>query len=498
MIVVADWNMEPQELATTGLLDLLGVDTVTPRGVQSTCYSGRMLDYALVSRPLLPAAQVSIDPSTPWKAHSPIAIEVSRSPMSIQVRSLVVPSRFDLTVAPNAQGTWTPRGAALPIFVGGFGHRQANVFVLGDSFAESMLVGSTYSAWSEASEHWLLWAYGHSHTGRAQCKGQRQLPELGRAQCKGQRQLPEPGPPARAHEGRGQFLALRWTPLAHWSDSGLAGAVTRRARLWVAIESRLIDYCRLPRAGSQPVIIQSYLCSVASCLEFDLVECSFDDRLGMRLWALRLRDLPSLSPNVLKGIIVEARQQARAADRAHNSSVAARVRAWATDAVLGSCKAAHAYLGKADTGSVLAPAEDRQRPGLLFFDPDVACQARRDQWALLWQRDRNEVFFFSSFLAELRSVAKWQQHRLQPIDDWEAQGAIDRLRNSRGLGCDHWSPQELKALPPNAIAALSCLYRECESLVAIPAQVVLNIMCLLPKPSGGERAIVLQALWLVV
>ena len=33
MIVVADWNMEPQELATTGLLDLLGVDIVTPRGV---------------------------------------------------------------------------------------------------------------------------------------------------------------------------------------------------------------------------------------------------------------------------------------------------------------------------------------------------------------------------------------------------------------------------------------------------------------------------------
>ena len=87
---------------------------------------------------------------------------------------------------------------------------------------------------------------------------------------------------------------------------------------------------------------------------------------------------------------------------------------------------------------------------------------------------------------------------LQPIDDWEAQGAIDRLRNSRGLGCDHWSPQELKALSPNAIAALSCLYRECESLVAIPAQVMFNIMCLLPKPSGGERAIVLQALWHVV
>ena len=95
-------------------------------------------------------------------------------------------------------------------------------------------------------------------------------------------------------------------------------------------------------------------------------------------------------------------------------------------------------------------------------------------------------------------MAKWQQHRLQPLGDWEVQGAIGRLRNSRGLGCDRWSPQELKALPSDAIASLSCLYRECESLVAIPAQIMLNIMCLLPNPPGGERAIVLRALWRVV
>ena len=291
-----------------------------------------MLDYAIVSRPLIPAVQISVDLSTPWRAHNSLAIEVSRSPMSIQVRSLVVPSKFDLPVAPNAQGAWTPRGAALPTFVGrGLDTARQMFPALGDNIVESMLVGSKYPAWSEASEHWLLGAYGHFHTGRAQCKGQRQLPELGRAQCKGQlqlpepgraqckgqrqlpepgraqckgqRQFPEPGPPTGADEGRGQLPAFRWIPLAHWSDSGLAGAVTRRARIWAAIESKLIDYYRLPRASSQSVIIQSYLCSVASCLDFDLAECSFDDRLGLRLWALRLRDLPSLSPGVLKGMV---------------------------------------------------------------------------------------------------------------------------------------------------------------------------------------------------
>ena len=232
MIVVADWNMEPQELATTGLLNLLGVDTVTPRGVQATCYSGKVLDYALVSRALTPAVRVVVDPATPWRAHRSLVVEVSRFPMSFQVRSLVVPRRFDLSVAPGAQRIRTPRGASLSRFLGkGLDTAKQIFFVLGDSIAESMLVGSRYSAWSEASEHWLLGAYGHSHA----------------------------GPLARAHEGRRQFLAFKWTPLAHWSDSGLAGAVTKRARMWAAVESRLIDYHGPPKTGSQPATIQSYL-----------------------------------------------------------------------------------------------------------------------------------------------------------------------------------------------------------------------------------------------
>ena len=138
----------------------MGIDIVTPRGVQSTCYSGRMLDYAIVSRPLIPAVQISVDLSTPWRAHNSLAIEVSRSPMSIQVRSLVVPSKFDLPVAPNAQGAWTPRGAALPTFVGrGLDTARQMFPALGDNIVESMLVGSKYPAWSEASEHWLRGAY---------------------------------------------------------------------------------------------------------------------------------------------------------------------------------------------------------------------------------------------------------------------------------------------------------------------------------------------------
>ena len=54
-VVAADWNMEPHQLANTGLLQEIGADIVTPAGVSATCYTGRMLDYLIVSRYFAPA-----------------------------------------------------------------------------------------------------------------------------------------------------------------------------------------------------------------------------------------------------------------------------------------------------------------------------------------------------------------------------------------------------------------------------------------------------------
>jgi hypothetical protein len=88
-IVAADWNMEPQRLAATGVMDRLDVGVATPRGATATCNSDMMLDYVLVGGPRFPVVQLRVDPSTHWRTHSspPRGFHV---PAGVMVRSLVV------------------------------------------------------------------------------------------------------------------------------------------------------------------------------------------------------------------------------------------------------------------------------------------------------------------------------------------------------------------------------------------------------------------------
>ena len=81
-------------------------------------------------------------------------------------------------------------------------------------------------------------------------------------------------------------------------------------------------------------------------------------------------------------------------------------------------------------------------------------------------------------------------------------GALARaaalLRNKRGIGTDHWMPLELEALPDVAIAGLDFTVRQIDVRLTIPLQGLTNLICLLPKPGGGERPTVLQSLLHVV
>ena len=55
-----------------------------------------------------------------------------------------------------------------------------------------------------------------------------------------------------------------------------------------------------------------------------------------------------------------------------------------------------------------------------------------------------------------------------------------------------------KLLPREAKDELAHLLRKCESRLAVPMQALINLMSLIPKPTGGERTVALQSLWHVV
>ena len=70
-------------------------------------------------------------------------------------------------------------------------------------------------------------------------------------------------------------------------------------------------------------------------------------------------------------------------------------------------------------------------------------------------------------------------------------GAVALLRNKKRIGTGHWIPLELKALPDVAIASLACIVRQIDARLTVPLQCLTNLVCLLRKPGGGERPIVL-------
>ena len=57
----------------------------------------------------------------------------------------------------------------------------------------------------------------------------------------------------------------------------------------------------------------------------------------------------------------------------------------------------------------------------------------------------------------------------------------------------HWAPLELQALPDVAIASLAFFVRQIDVRLTIPLQCLTTLICLLPKPGGGEKPIVLQS-----
>ena len=66
----ADWNMTPQELAATGWLDQIKGTILEQPGVDFTCAgsSGRVLDFAVVSKGLAPAfSPAGVDFTTVWR-----------------------------------------------------------------------------------------------------------------------------------------------------------------------------------------------------------------------------------------------------------------------------------------------------------------------------------------------------------------------------------------------------------------------------------------------
>ena len=89
--VMGDFNMTPDELQLSGVLQGTGLDIMLPRDTELTCTSGhgRMLDYALVDHKLKALIHdFALDPTTPWRPHSGLRLAIKARPRQVLVRAL--------------------------------------------------------------------------------------------------------------------------------------------------------------------------------------------------------------------------------------------------------------------------------------------------------------------------------------------------------------------------------------------------------------------------
>ena len=98
ILMVGDWNLEPHELASSGVFDALPASKrlsplVPPAEFTCTSGQGRVIDFAMVNqqaRAIL--SGIEIDKSCPWKTHAGIAMQISCTPAVVMVRALVRPA----------------------------------------------------------------------------------------------------------------------------------------------------------------------------------------------------------------------------------------------------------------------------------------------------------------------------------------------------------------------------------------------------------------------
>jgi hypothetical protein len=109
VILAADWQAEPHEVAGTGWLQQTGLQLVVPSGTLATCSAGkgRLLDYFAVTESLAPAAsepgyipwhtdEAQVQSAVPWGPHGAVTLKLATRPRQVMAYRLKVPQALPL------------------------------------------------------------------------------------------------------------------------------------------------------------------------------------------------------------------------------------------------------------------------------------------------------------------------------------------------------------------------------------------------------------------
>ena len=93
-ILLADFNIEPEEWSKLAWLERNGAAIIRPEGVEATCRKGRgtLIDYAIVSKNIVPIIKSCQGvPEVPWAPHIGLRLVINAEPEKVLIRKLMRP-----------------------------------------------------------------------------------------------------------------------------------------------------------------------------------------------------------------------------------------------------------------------------------------------------------------------------------------------------------------------------------------------------------------------
>jgi len=463
LVAAADWNMTPQQLAWTGILTEANLSIVVPSDVDATCTTGRLLDYYVVSTPLLSAIRAAHTIPAPWGTHAALCLTLQMDLTAIEYSALRKPRRSTSYYAGHVSDElWKTATQDAQRQLGDEGTTTTPLICkecgISDFVANSPgaweLTGSL-ARWSFAMESVLIRVNGVPQYSQGKYRGRGQFARVITKTVANMRHKDTLSPEAIALEQLGKLKAQ--TGFLKAQVKNIGGPVGNRdssAAYFLDINSSSLD---------EDVLGEEWAHNMASM-------CTNARNMTAKELEVMADSLKGGMQRLASGLMVEAK---------------ASFKAWLAGALLRGAKAAHSFTrGEAVPPSVEMTGE---RPDMVAATPKQVVQVKGQRLEELWTRRKDSYPLSMAQVQWLVSKARTQE------PEWMTPGQLDQGlatgKNGAGLGVDMLETELMKKSPKAARIELLEMMHQIQQFVVWPLQLYLNIVALLAKASGGERAV---------
>ena len=471
-VLVADFNMEPQELVDSKWLCSVGGLVITPP-VTSTCsVGGRLIDFVVIHNSLSGSVKVDIDHTAPWKPHLGLDIRLSMRPRQVHVLKQVVPVALPTPLGPPAEVTWSQAGQEAQKFMPQVRARLRKPAVpdaLRPRIEDSLDVSLAVAAFVTKAEVF--------HTLVADIPGQQRA----------------------RHIGRGATPQFKWAPALRTQEHALARYNWPGSRIWAIIGHRMDMIAKLrdrKRGRGQIVCLLKRLGVVSAEQVRQASAVSLDEVLKLQ-WAVAaslLSRIDELSDTAWRDLRISAEVWLEQAEQQRRSANNRDFTNWVKQALENHSKVAHRF---AKGNKAPAPEEDeilRSNCTTHTTCPDEAMRERVQQWSGYWIKGESRASELAQALEELgafRRAHPDHDREAMTADDWRS--ALRRLSADRAKGQDQLQPRDLRNLPQDAFLELEHIGVQMDQH-KLPWQSVENTVAIQGKPAGGDRPITIVTL----